>query len=42
MAADPKHTIHEMTRNLTKQYERMLILDALSEPAIGNRQSAML
>jgi len=27
MAANPKHTIHEITRNLTKQHKRMLISD---------------
>jgi len=27
MAPNPKHTIHETTRNLTKQDEPMLILD---------------
>jgi hypothetical protein len=32
MAPNPKHTIHEITRNLTKQHEPMLILDVLSSP----------
>ena len=36
MPVNPEHTIHEITRNLTKQREPMLILDALMvrfEPA---------
>jgi hypothetical protein len=32
MAGNPKHTIHEITRNLTKQHEVMLISYALSGP----------
>ena len=36
VAPHPKHTIHEITRNLTKQHQPMLILDVLSG-SLSNR-----
>jgi hypothetical protein len=37
MAPNPKHTIHEITRNLTKQHEPILILEVDSGPLQTNR-----
>jgi len=36
LALNPEHTIHELTRNLTKRHEPMLTLDVLSDQALSH------